>query len=278
MKRYVTGLCLAAAIALLLSTAGCKQKRLSEAVFPLEWVGNIERQGFNEPSGLCYHKARGTLFVVGDNGDVCEMQTDGSMLHERHIGSHDLEGITHDPATGLLYAAVEGEDKVLELHPDSLGVRREFQLPREFEGHTIMKSGGNGIEAITFAPDPEHPQGGTFYVTNQVFALDVADDRSAIIHTELPLRSGEVVTILDVFEPGIIDLSGLHYDAATGHLFMIGDVANAIAEYGPGYELIGAWAFPGDNQEGITFDDDGYLYIAQDSGGILKYRRLPAER
>ena len=35
-----------------------------------------------------------------------------------------------------------------------------------------------------------------------------------------------------------------------------------------------AYAFPGDNQEGITADPNGFLYIAQDSGGILKLKWL----
>lgn len=35
------------------------------------------------------------------------------------------------------------------------------------------------------------------------------------------------------------------------------------------------FAFPGDSQEGIDFDDDGFLYAAQDSGGILKMALRP---
>ncbi|MCJ7581375.1 MAG: hypothetical protein MUP98_12690 [Candidatus Aminicenantes bacterium] len=34
------------------------------------------------------------------------------------------------------------------------------------------------------------------------------------------------------------------------------------------------YAFLGDNQEGLARDDAGYLYIAQDSGGILKAKDL----
>jgi hypothetical protein len=32
------------------------------------------------------------------------------------------------------------------------------------------------------------------------------------------------------------------------------------------------WAFPGDNQEGLAMDSEGLVYIAQDTGGILKVR------
>jgi hypothetical protein len=39
-------------------------------------------------------------------------------------------------------------------------------------------------------------------------------------------------------------------------------------------KLVNQYAFLGDNQEEITWDDEGYLYIVQDSGGILKVKDL----
>jgi hypothetical protein len=38
--------------------------------------------------------------------------------------------------------------------------------------------------------------------------------------------------------------------------------------------IVKEYAFLGDNQEGLARDDEGYLYIAQDSGGILKVKDL----
>lgn len=73
-------------------------------------TGNIDRVGFKEPSGICFHPARETLFVVGDRGHVGEMQTDGTLVRERRIRKADFEGITCNPGTGLLYIAVEGEE------------------------------------------------------------------------------------------------------------------------------------------------------------------------
>ena len=37
-------------------------------------------------------------------------------------------------------------------------------------------------------------------------------------------------------------------------------------------EILSAYAFPGNDQEGITVDGEGFLYIAQDSGGIIKLK------
>ena len=43
-------------------------------------------------------------------------------------------------------------------------------------------------------------------------------------------------------------------------------------------EILQEYAFPGDNQEGLALDGKGYLYIAQDSGGILKMADLRKAR
>ena len=78
--------------------------------FPYQYVGNIDKAGFNEPSGICWHSQRESLFVVGDEGDICEIKTDGTLIMQKRIRPGDFEGITHDPSSGLLYIAVEGTD------------------------------------------------------------------------------------------------------------------------------------------------------------------------
>jgi uncharacterized protein YjiK len=261
-------------------TTGCQRtvrpdEVLQDVVFSYEWVGDIDKEGFNEPSGICWHAHRETLFVVGDEGDICEITTDGVLVKQQHLRPADFEGVTYDPTTGLLYLAIEEEESILEVDPETLKIRRAFQLPRNFQGNTLLQTGGEGIEAITFIPDSAHPEGGVFYVANQAFTLSNEQDISAVFQVELPLRTPEgEVTITGYFEPGIIDLSGLHYDPTTDRVLVIGDAANLILEYSRRHKLLNVWAFPGDNQEGITLDDDGFLYIAQDTGGVIKLKWL----
>ncbi len=242
-------------------------------VLPYEWGGNIDKDDFNEPSGITYHAGRGTLFVVGDEGEVCELTTEGIRLNYMKMPERrDLEGITSDPSTGLLYVAVEGEEKVLEMDPDSFEVRREFAIPRSAGDEELFQPGGQGMEAICFVPDAEHPEGGTFFVANQSFEEGPGKERSLVVQVELPLRSGgvEPVRILSWFEPGVIDIGGLHYVAATGHLLMAGDAANVLIESTTSGQILQVWAFTGNDQEGIVVDDEGVMYITQDSGGIIK--------
>jgi hypothetical protein len=264
----------------LVLAAGCRkackpQQILENIVFQNKWVGDIDQIQFNEPSGICWHDSRETLFLVGDEGDICEIKPDGMLVKQEHVRDADFEGVTHDPSTGLLYIVIEEEEIVLEIHPETFEVLREFSIPRQFKGKTLLNAGGNGIEAITFVPDDEHPEGGVFYAANQAFTLDDEQDISAIFEVELPLRSqkGEP-RILSYFTPGVIDLSGLHYDAKTDRLLVTSDAANIILEYSRQHELLSVQAFPGDNQEGITVDPDGFIYIAQDTGGIVKLKWL----
>ena len=251
-----------------------KELDVRDVVFPYQGWRNIDTASFNEPSGIVFHSERGTLFVVGDNGDICEIGTDGSMIKQKRIRRADFEGVTYDPSSGLLYVAVEGEERIIEFDPDDFEVLREFSIPRTFEGRVLLKAGGQGIEGITFVPDANHAEGGTFYVANQSFSLESQEDISAILEIEVPLRSNAEenagAKILRYFRPGVIDLSGLHFDKRTGHLFVISDGTNTVFELTTAGELLNSWAFPGDNQEGMAVDEEGFLYIAQDSGGIIK--------
>jgi len=94
-----------------------------------------------------------------------------------------------------------------------------------------------------------------------------------VFRVELPLRddAGKPV-ILGYFSPGVVDLSGLYHDTRSGHIFVISDATNTILEYTRDHRFWRAYAFPGDSQEGITVDSGGFMYIAQDSGGVIKLK------
>jgi uncharacterized protein YjiK len=239
---------------------------------PHKLIGNIEKTGFAEPSDIVFHAKRGTLFLVGDEGDVAEMQTDGTILKTKRVRHGDFEGITYDPATGLIYVGVESEEKILELDPDRLTILREFSIPRTFKGATVMKAGGQGIEALAFVPDPKHPQGGTFFVANQCFDLKLKEDGSAIFELLVPLKGTGKVEILRMRPMPITDLAAICPDPQTGKLLVVSDNTDTLVEMTMAGKIERAWKLPGSNQEGLALDHDGFLYIAQDSGGVLKLK------
>jgi len=277
-NRYISLCQITVAVVCIIQIMGAVECLRAEEIPPLphEVLGVLELKTVKEPSGLCYHTLRNTFFMVDDSGVVCEFTSDGNILKEMKIRPADFEGITHDPATGLLYIVIEGADSIVEVDPESLECKREFTIPRTFQEKTVIKKGGQGIEAITFLPDPNHPQGGTFFVANQSFNLKNEEDLSAVFELELPLKekntAPDAVKILRFFKIDVIDLSGLYYDSKKDLLYIISDYPNRIMAYTRMGEMHGMWTLPGDNQEGITVDPDGIMYIAQDSGGVLKLK------
>jgi uncharacterized protein YjiK len=249
--------------------------------FPYQWLGiqgfggDIDRQQFREPSGICYHPQRGTLFVVGDEGEVEEIGKDGTPI-AHWIVKGDLEGITAVPETGLLYIAAEGEDVILEFDPEKGAVTRRFPINRTFKGdpNFLQKqtsSYDNGIESIAFVPDKHHPEGGTFYVGNQW-------DPPMIMEVWVPLKSSRApeaeARIMRVLPFRMDDPAAMYYDPVTKRLNIVSDADNILVEITLDGKVVKQYAFLGDTQEGICRDDEGYLYIAQDSGGIIKIKDL----
>lgn len=277
--RRFTGCHLAIILPLIIgseSTTSCGSADPVGSPFPYQLVGNIDRVHFKEPSGIVFHPKRGTLFVVGDEGDIEEIKRDGTLVKQRRIRQADFEGITCNPSTGLLYAAVEGEEKIDEIDPEDFGVLREFAIGRTFQGEVVLRAGGQGIEAIAFVPDTTHPEGGTFYVGNQSFDLKSTEDPSAIFEVDVPLKSNaareSTARIIRVFRLEIIDISDMYYDRVSDHFYVISDALNGFFSITRTGVVLGAYSFPGVHQEGLAIDEEGFVYIAQDSGGIFKLR------
>ena len=235
-----------------------------------------DAQHCREPSGIVFSERRGTLFVVDDEGHICELHPDGTLIQAMRIGKADLEGITINPATGLLYAIKEGSATILELHPDSLDVLRRF--PTASADGTPLPTGkdsNRGAEAITFVPDPTHPSGGTFFIAAPGFHTRHSRHPAAVYEVDAPLHhtasTGSSARITRHFEPGMGDLSGLHYDHGSRQLLLISDKHNALVLVTTSGAITARHTLPGEHQEGITLDADGYLYIAEDSGKVIKY-------
>ena len=114
-------------------------------------------------------------------------------------------------------------------------------------------------------------------MSNQSFSEDPDGEKSLIAEIEVPLRatSGPAeVKIRAWFTPGVIDVAALHYDAQTGHILAASDATNTLLELTTDGKIVRILALPTADQEGLTLDDEGMMYIAQDSGGIIKIRPL----
>ena len=207
-------------------------------IFPCAWptspgfapTADIDKTGIIEPSGLGYHPLRKTIFVVSDQGEILEIRLDGGLIARASLPG-DLEGITVDPGTGLLYAVIEGEDVILEVDPERLVVTRRFPIDRAFGGDPLFLRKStpydNGLESIAFVPDPAHPEGGIFYAGNQ-------EDPSRLLELSVPLKSARgtesKAVIVRVLKTELQDPAGMYYDERTRLLHVVCDAPNLLLE------------------------------------------------
>lgn len=241
---------------------------------PYTWMGNISKTPIDEPSGITYHPLRKTLFVADDSGFIHEIQTDGTSIQMQSFQERDLEGITTNPSTGILYVVVEDDEVILEINPETLAIQREFKINRMFEGKPILKKGGMGVEAIAFVPDNSHKEGGTFWIGNQTNNLKPDGERSVVCEVEVPINSSDAsvsdCTIMRFFEMDFVDISGLTYDSQADVLVIISDTTNMLVELKRDGSILHKYLLPGKDQEGVTLDGLGYMYISQENGEVIK--------
>lgn len=221
---------------------------------------------FAEPSGIVYHPGRKSLFVVGDEGDIGEISLEGVLLRQVHLGG-DLEGITVDPSSGLLYVAREGHEVILEVRPDDFKMLRRFTIDRTFDGDpNFLQRGGDGIEGVAFVPAESAGEPGRLFVVNQY-------DPAALIELEAPLApSKEKFAVAKIVAAHRLDgapLSDLTWDPARREFLVVSALwkqVYAIDEHGVRRR---SERIPGFMPEGLARLPDGRIAIAQDSGGVV---------
>jgi len=230
---------------------------------PVTSIGGGLPAGY-EPSGAVWHPRLNRLFVVGDGGQISMMNADGTDVSTWTVGG-DLEGICiADPDSDFVYVGVEGEQRVKEFNLVSHAVTRTFGFG------AMGTSQGSGLEALTFVSDPNHPEGGVFCAGLQ------ADGKIYVFNVPLKSASdGLVATHLGTLTPvaGRTDISGLHFDPETRLLYAIFDSTNFCRIMRPDGTYVAESWLPGSAQEGITLSDE-YMFIAQDSGAVLRYPLL----
>lgn len=239
-------------------------------LFPYVEVGNFGEAGSGKLSGIVFYPKRKTLFAVSDNGRLSEIKTDGTLIQKEEIRKKaDFEGVTYSPATEMLYIAVEGEEIILEVDPETLEAKRDIPIDRMFEGQVLLSPDGNGIEGITFVSAGDGATHGSFYLVNQSDEL-VGSDPSIVFEVEIDHTANEPkARIRRHFSVGVTDLSGIQYTPSGRRLLIISDANNLLLEVSLEGQVLETYEIPGKKQEGITVDENGFLYIAQDRDEAL---------
>jgi len=215
-----------------------------------------------EASGICYSKHSDTLFVANDEGRVYELSLEGKILRKKRLGDYDLEGVACDDKKAQLYFAVEGSDNILVVKQKTLKVIKKIKINREYKGRTLLvKDKKRGLEGITM--DDKY-----FYLSNQSERKYPRKDPSVIVKIDrISKKKADIKGIIDHKQ---LDISGLAIH--DGYLYMVSDTDNNLIKYDIQRDnVVSVKELPDFAQEGVTFDDLGYIYFADDNGRVLKY-------
>lgn len=231
-----------------------------------------------EPSGLAWHNRLNTLFVVGDSGNVTEITSDGSLLHNWYYGSaFDLEGITvADPNSNYVYVGREDNRTIYEFDITSWTLSgKSWDLSSWMTG-----PGNSGLEALTFVPNGDHSytnssSGGLFYAGHQ------NDGKIYVFDVNLSVNGS--VSFMGNITPqaGIADLSGLDYETSTQILYAIFDSSDLLLEMQANGTVLNSYNIPGSTQEGVAVQPNcpnttTNIYLAEDATPqIYKYTNYP---
>jgi len=237
-----------------------------------ETIAEIE-----EASGICYSVARDSLFVVSDKGVIYELDMSGNILaEERHRSKkdkkYDFEGVACDDDNGRVVAAREGKDNVVTIEQSDLSSRLKGSDGKDMgdivrpDDDTLFKDedGKTGIEGIAINDD------GTVYISNQSLVAYPKQDSSFVFTVDDYTAAEPKVD--KIVNHGKLDIVGLSFH--NGFLYMVSGVDHNLIQYDINADkVLSIKALPsGIDVEGVTFDDKGNIYFADDKNGkVYKY-------
>jgi len=223
-------------------------------------------KALKEPSGITFHPGRGTLFVVGDRGDVAELTREGKVLRHANLGGRGFEGVTVGP-NGRVFAIEEKKPpKLYELDPDSLEIKAEYEVDTKLHGKRIIGNERNkGTEGLCYVPEQN-----AFYCVNQ--------QPPRLLRLEVPLDKkhgkAKAVEAMDLSSVVERQASDVTYDRASGHFLVTesssGKGSGSVYEVTREGQLVRKAPLPGKRAEGLALDGTGRAFIADDAGGVLR--------
>lgn len=208
-----------------------------------------------EASGISYCYGSDTLIVANDEGRYYEINRKGKILQKRKLGKYDLEGVVCEEEQ-IIFAL---EDKGILIVDQKSGKKKKVIIDTLYQGKKLpLFDKDEGIEGIA-------KSGNLLYLSKQ----SKKRKRSFIAVVKLTPYPSRIV---DVIEHNIADTAGLAYH--DGKLYMVSDKKDLLIKYDlekkKSVQKVklekGAW-------EGIAFDHKGNVYLADDDGRVVKYKK-----
>jgi uncharacterized protein YjiK len=227
----------------------------------------IAADGLHEASGIVWHAALERFFAVGDRGTLAEIEPGGRIV-ALHAVKGNLEDVTvHTPSGRLvLLAEKKGELVVWDTASASESARFKLDVAAVLDREPADRN--QGFEGLSFREDSEAPGGGTFYMVHQrkparlvAFNFDPTGPARTIGAADVVARQA-----LKPYE----DLTAVVWSEPLGRLLVIAESDDRLLLVSPAGTITGTWSLPGGRQEGLAFDPEGALWIADDLRGLFK--------
>lgn len=201
-----------------------------------------------EASGISYCQDSNTLVVANDEGSFYELTTTGQILLEHKLGKYDLEGVVCEKEQ-LIFAVEDGA--LLQVNRKTLKSK-----VLKIKGQKFKFSKKSGIEGITKIKD-------FYYLSIQ--AKKEKDSKLLVVKA-----GANYAKITEIIDHGIVDSAGMQY--YNKKLYIVSDKKDKLYVYNLKKNKIKKKIkLPKFAQEGVTFDNNGNVYFADDDGAVMKY-------
>lgn len=204
-----------------------------------------------EASGVSYCEDTNTYMVANDEGSFYEISGEGKTIARHKLGDYDLEGVVCQEKK-LIFAIEEGA--LLVVNRETLQTKYLKIKGKEFKPN--KKSGIEGIAKV----------GELYYLAIQ--ARKKKDAKILIVKI-----TNNHAKIVDTIKHDIIDTSGMDYH--DDKLYIISDKNDKLYIYNLKKNKMKkkSYNLPKFAQEGIAFDNNGSLLLADDDGAVFKYTK-----
>jgi uncharacterized protein YjiK len=237
------------------------------------WAGlpapEVTEAGVKEASGVAWHAGLGRLFVVGDQGRLAEFDPSGDKRSSAKPGGN-LEDLVEHPPTGLLILLSEKKGELLAWDPATRRATARWPIEAAAVLGQEPRDRNQGFEGLAFRPEAGRPGGGVFYLVHQrapALVVAIAFDPS-----RPPAALGASAVVTRFALPPHQDLTAASWVPSLGRLLVVSDQDDRLMVVAEGGTIEAELALPGLRQEGLALDGRGDLWVADDRGGLLRFR------
>ena len=208
---------------------------------------------------------------MGDDGTLAELDGAGKNIRTLKV-EKQLEDVVYHPPSGGLLLVSEKKSELILFDPVAGQQRRRWKInTAALLGSSQTETKNQGFEGLAFRPDPSRPGGGIIYLSHQrtpAAVVGVAFDTAS----NAAIDAGAVVSRWNI--TSYDDLTAITFVPSLDRVVAIADSKERLIVLGNDGAVQGEVPIPGQQQEGLVFDSQGALWIADDKDKSVL--RLPA--